>query len=184
MNIVVYCSSCANLADEYVKSAEALGQWIGSHGHTLVYGGVNAGLMHTVAQATHDACGKVIGIIPERFRSRADELNDEVIFTADLAERKATMIEMANLFVVLPGGIGTLDEWISTLSQIIVNKDDCRSMIIVNTHNMYKGMIEQIAATGASPFARSNKLDRYTVADDTAQLIAQLNASNTDNNEK
>ena len=99
-----------------MKSAEALGQWIGSHGHTLVYGGVNAGLMHTVAQATHDAGGKVIGIIPERFRSRADELNDEVIFTADLAERKATMIEMANLFVVLPGGIGTLDEFIETMT--------------------------------------------------------------------
>lgn len=184
MNIVVYCSSCANLAGEYVQSAEALGKWIGSHGHTLVYGGVNAGLMHTVAQATHDAGGKVIGIIPELFRSRADEVNDEVIFTADLAERKAAMIEMASLFVVLPGGIGTLDEWISTLSQIIVNKDDRRSMIIVNTHGMYQGMLEQIAATGASPFARSNKLDRYTVAADTTQLIEQLNQFNDNTNDE
>ena len=72
MNIVVYCSSREGLSPEYVQMAEALGHWIGEHHHSLVYGGVNAGLMHTVAQATANAGGKVIGIVPESFAHRVD----------------------------------------------------------------------------------------------------------------
>ena len=66
MKIVVYCSANADLPEEITSIATALGQWIGENRHSLVYGGVNAGLMHITAQAARDAgCENVVGIVPE-----------------------------------------------------------------------------------------------------------------------
>ena len=86
MKLAVYCSSRQGLEQEYFDLAAALGRWIGSQGHTLVYGGVNAGLMHAVAQACHDAGGHIVGVNVETFRHRTDPLVDEVVYTADLGE--------------------------------------------------------------------------------------------------
>ena len=66
--------------------------------------------MHTVAQATHDAGGKVLGVVPDRFKHRTDAVVDQVVNCQDLGDRKTIMIDNAQLFVVLPGGLGTLDE--------------------------------------------------------------------------
>lgn len=178
MNIVVYCSSRADLGAEYEEIASALGQWVGSNGHTLVYGGVNAGLMHSVAQACHDAGAKVVGVVPEVFSYRTDEVCDEVILTADLNERKGKMIEIGDVFVVLPGGIGTIDEWVSTLSDIMVReKVDAnadRPIVVVNHRGMYDGMIAQLATTNDSPFARGKRVDRSIAVADIEQLLQTL----------
>ncbi len=72
MTIVVYCSSQAGLDEKYQQLAHNLGTWIGQNGHTLLYGGSNAGLMHITAAAAHEAGGHVIGVIPEMFRHRID----------------------------------------------------------------------------------------------------------------
>ena len=118
MKIVVYCSSQEELDEKYRLLASDLGTWIGEHGHTLLYGGSNAGLMHITAGAVHEAGGYIIGVIPEMFRHRIDPACDEVVYTANLGDRKQYMIEHGDVFVIMPGGIGTLDEWISTLAVI------------------------------------------------------------------
>jgi len=89
MNIALYCSACDDLPAAINDLAHRLGQWIGAHGHTLVYGGVKAGLMHIAAQATRDAGGTVYGVVPQRFAHRADPLCHHTELTTDLAERKA-----------------------------------------------------------------------------------------------
>ncbi len=171
MNIAVYCSSQAGLPEPYEAAARAAGQWIGSGGHTLVYGGVDAGLMHTVAQATHDAGGHVTGIVPERFVNRTDKVVDTVISTVDLSDRKMKMIEMADVFVVLPGGIGTIDEWISTLSQIIVNGDnDNRGIVAVNIGHIFDHQIAELKAMSQSPLARGKRIDMTTEVTTPTQL--------------
>src|SRR5574344_1168038 len=104
-NIVVYCSSRENLAQKFEQVAFKMGKWIGDNGHSLVYGGVAAGLMHSVAAAAKKCGAHVIGVIPEGFRSRADLINDQCIFTSDLNDRKATMIELGDVFIALPGGL-------------------------------------------------------------------------------
>ena len=174
MNIAVYCSSRNDLPQEYVNLAETLGNWIGTNHHTLVYGGVNAGLMHITAQAVHDHGGKVLGVIPEFFLHRADVLNDQLVTTRDLNDRKSRMIEMADAFVVMPGGIGTIDEWISTLSQLIVNGDEKHGIIVVNHQGMYDGTIQQLADCTDSIFARDRNINRSVIVDDATQLIEQL----------
>ncbi len=96
MRIAVYCSSRDHLAPQYENAATALGQWIGSHGYTMVYGGVKSGLMHTVAQAAHESGGKLLGVVPARFVERTDPLVDRVINCHDLGDRKTIMMDNAD----------------------------------------------------------------------------------------
>ncbi len=174
MNIAVYCSSRNDLPQEYVNLAETLGNWIGTNHHTLVYGGVNAGLMHITAQAVHNSGGHIVGVIPEVFHHRLDPLNDEVLTTRDLNDRKSRMIAMADAFVILPGGIGTIDEWISTLAQITINDQDNRGIIVANHQGMYDGMIEQLNLSQQSIFSRGKNLNRSIIVGDATQMIEQL----------
>ena len=175
MNIVVYCSSQEGLNDKYQQLAEALGKWIGQRGHTLLYGGSNAGLMHVTASATHEAGGHVVGVIPEMFRHRIDPVCDEVVYTANLGDRKQHMIEHGDAFVVLPGGIGTIDEWISTLAVMTIGNDDPRPIIVANLDGMYDATVQQLAVLTRSPFARGKDLSRTLIARTPADLLQILN---------
>lgn len=158
-NIVVYCSSRENLPQKYKDYAQALGEWIGRNGHNMVYGGVHAGLMSITAQAAHDAGGRVVGVIPKMFLYRRSELNDELITTEDLNDRKARMIEIGDVYVVLPGGIGTIDEWIATLSHNL-SVGMVKKLVIVNIDGIFDCQMKQIAETASSPFAHGNVMGR------------------------
>ncbi len=111
-SLCVYCGSRPGNDPAYEQAAIETGQWIGSHGGQLVYGGGNNGLMGTVAKATKDAGGRVVGIIPKALvdRELANTDCDELYIVDTMHERKAMMGERANAFVALPGGIGTFEE--------------------------------------------------------------------------
>jgi len=174
MNIVVYCSAQENLPDKYQQLATRLGQWIGHHGHTLVYGGVNAGLMKILSTATHEAGGQITGVIPEMFISRIDAMCDTVVKTRDLAERKQYMIEQGDIFIILPGGIGTLDEWISTLCIMCIGDDDLRPVIAANLDGMFDATISQLENLKLSPFGRGKDLSRTLIASSDDELLQLL----------
>ncbi|MBR1882274.1 MAG: TIGR00730 family Rossman fold protein [Muribaculaceae bacterium] len=176
MKIAVYCSSCEGLDNSYVEMAAQLGQWLGRNRHTLVYGGVKAGLMHVVAQNAHDCGARVVGVNIEAFRHRVDsEVVDETIVTRDLSERKSRMIELSDAFVVLPGGLGTIDEWIATLSQLVVNGDTRRGVIIANVNGMYDAQLAQLRQMAASPFARGKHIMELCLeAKNTSEMIELL----------
>ena len=176
MKIVVYCSSMEGLEEKYQLLARDLGTWIGQQGHTLLYGGSNAGLMHITAAAVHAAGGHVVGVIPEMFRHRIDPLCDEVVYTANLGDRKQYMIEHGDVFIILPGGIGTLDEWMSTLAVMTIGNDDPRPIIVANLDGLYDATVRQLADMTATPFARGKRLDRTFVAYNTTDLLTTLNA--------
>ena len=175
MTIVVYCSSQAGLEEKYQQLARDLGTWIGQHGHTLLYGGSNAGLMHITASAAHEAGAHVVGVIPEMFRHRIDPVCDDVVYTANLGDRKQYMIEHGDVFVVMPGGIGTLDEWMSTLAVMTIGNDDPRPVIVANIDGLYDATIQQLADMIRTPFARGKNLARTLVATTASDLIATLN---------
>ena len=175
MNIVVYCSSQEQLDDKFQQLAIALGTWIGQHGHTLLYGGSKAGLMHITATAVHEAGGHIIGVIPEMFRHRIDPVCDDVVYTANLGDRKQYMIEHGDVFIVLPGGIGTLDEWMSTLAVMTIGNDDPRPVIVANIDGLYDATVRQLADMTRTPFARGKNLARTLVAPTPTDLIDTLN---------
>jgi uncharacterized protein (TIGR00730 family) len=118
MKIAVYCGSSSGNNPKFTEAARTLGKWIGENGHTLVYGGANKGLMGAVAGAVIDAGGKVIGVIPDVaiIQARKHTGLTELIETGSMAERKSKMIELADAFIALPGGIGTLDEITEVMS--------------------------------------------------------------------
>ena len=160
-----------------------LGQWIGEDGHSLVYGGVNAGLMHITAQAATEAgCQSVVGIVPEFFKHRADPLCTELVLARDLNHRKSMLIEHGDVFVVLPGGLGTIDEWISTLSHLmvegIVGRGSKCPVIVVNHNGMYDAMAQQLRNTAASQFSRSSVIASSILVNNSQELINKLNEIN------
>lgn len=175
MNIVVYCSAQDNLADKYLQLAATLGQWIGQNGHTLLYGGADQGLMHVTAQACHEAGGHVIGVLPEVFRHRSDPACDEMVHTANLGDRKQYMIEHGDVFIVLPGGIGTLDEWLSTLTIMCIGEDDHRPIIVLDPDGMFDATVQQLADLTRTPFGRGKDLTRTMITRSVTDLLQVLN---------
>ncbi|MBR5639943.1 MAG: LOG family protein [Muribaculaceae bacterium] len=183
MNVVVYCSANADLPDDITSIATALGRWIGENQHSLVYGGVNAGLMHITAQAARNAgCKNIVGIVPEFFKHRADPLCTELVLAHDLNDRKSKLIEHGDVFVVLPGGLGTIDEWVSTLSHLmvegIVEGDSGRPIIVVNRKGMYDAQAQQFRNIAQSQFSRSPLIASSILVNNSQELINQLNEIN------
>lgn len=122
MNIAVYCSSSDQLSSEYYHQAEQLGEWIAENNHTLVYGGSRLGLMESVARGVKMTGGHIIGVLPYIIKERnlVSQYIDETIFCEDLTERKKIMMEKSEIFIVMPGSIGTLDEAFSVMAQHII----------------------------------------------------------------
>lgn len=118
MNITVYCSSRDDLNSCYTDTARIAGEVIGKNHCRLVYGGVNAGMMHITAAAAAENGAEITGYVPEFFSHRADPLLTETVLTSSLSDRKQKMLDAADLFVVLPGGLGTIDEWMSTMAHL------------------------------------------------------------------
>jgi cytokinin riboside 5'-monophosphate phosphoribohydrolase len=138
VRICVFCSSSDAVDGEYLDAASAMGRLIGAGGHTLVFGGGRVGLMGATARAVHAAGGRVIGIIP-RFMDKPGVPYtecDELEFTQTMAERKGRMMTLAEAFVALPGGFGTLEE----MSEIITQKQFeivKAPLVAVNTRGFY-----------------------------------------------
>ncbi|MCH9685157.1 MAG: TIGR00730 family Rossman fold protein [Deltaproteobacteria bacterium] len=113
-SLCVYCGSSSGNDPAYREAARALGQRLGAEGITLIYGGGNVGLMGEVANATLAAGGEVTGVIPTGLRVR--EVGHEGLTRLEevgsMHERKQRMFELADAFVALPGGFGTLEELI------------------------------------------------------------------------
>lgn len=174
-NVAVYCSSREGLPEELCNGAELIAATIGHAAAGVVYGGVNAGMMHIVAAAAYESAAVITGVVPKVFAKRIDLLCDVVIQAEDLADRKARMIELADMFVVLPGGIGTIDEWISTLSDFTVQEKAGvavdKPILVWNYKGMYNGIIRQLKSSSKSVFAKGKRIDRSEIFD-TAEALA------------
>lgn len=116
-SICVFCGSSAGDHPRYISLATETGAALADNGYRLVYGGGDMGLMGATARAAAAAGGDVLGIIPEFLRSVEGLLEDiEHKIVEDMATRKKLMYEAADAFIVLPGGIGTLEEAIEVMS--------------------------------------------------------------------
>ena len=111
-SICVYCGSRPGENPLFADAARAVGGWIGARGGQLVYGGGRDGLMGIVADATQAAGGRVVGVIPQALvdKEHARTACDELHIVQTMHERKAMMAERSNVFLALPGGIGTFEE--------------------------------------------------------------------------
>ena len=111
-HVCVYCGSSAGSGPEFAEAARALGTLLARNGLTLVYGGAEVGLMGLVADAALAAGGRVVGVIPRHLFGReiAHRNLTELVEVESMHERKQKLSELADAFVALPGGLGTLEE--------------------------------------------------------------------------
>ena len=112
MKICVFCSANEQIDPEFFTAAEELGRWAAENGHVIIYGGVNQGLMECLGRAAHEAGGRTIGVVPT-IVEKAGRVSDYVeieIPCDNLTDRKQLMMDQSDVFIALPGGIGTLDE--------------------------------------------------------------------------
>ncbi|MET0547246.1 MAG: TIGR00730 family Rossman fold protein [Caulobacterales bacterium] len=116
-SICVYCGSSPSAAQKYIDLAADTGRAIAARGLRLVYGGGGFGLMGAAALAAHHAGGEVLGILPRFLEQREPPPPEiETVPVDNMHERKMMMFDASDAFVVLPGGIGTLEEAVETLS--------------------------------------------------------------------
>lgn len=153
MRIAVFCSASPDTTREMKDDARALGAMIGRGGHELVYGGVALGLMETVAAAVKDNGGKVTGVVPHSRASMASRLCDTTIGVDGLHLRKQTMEELADAFVALSGGFGTLDEIVATWASLSFNGVD-KPVVVVDRDRLYGPLRQQIARMTESGLLR------------------------------
>jgi uncharacterized protein (TIGR00730 family) len=138
MNITVFSSSSDAVDPVFFEVARELGRGIARRGDTLVYGGTNVGLMGALARAAKEDGGRVVGVIPGHIADRGISFQDadELLVTTNMRDRKRTMEERADAFVVLPGGFGTLEEAVEiiTLKQLHQHR---KAIVILNAHRFY-----------------------------------------------
>lgn len=147
-SICVYCGSNAGNKPVYAERARALGTRIAAEGLQLVYGGGNVGLMGIVADAVLANGGQVIGVIPEQLVKLevAHKGVTRLEVVANMHERKARMFDLADAFVALPGGFGTLDEMFEMLTwrQLGLGKKPCAFLDVDGFYAPLMGMIDRM----------------------------------------
>ena len=170
-----FCGSSQAVEAHYKSVATELGREIGRRGADLVYGGASIGLMGCVARGVHEEKGKVIGILPEFFRKKDIEYfdADELIVTKDMRERKAKMDERSDAFIVLPGGIGTLEEAIEILSMRQLKLTN-KPLVLINTRGFYDKLNETFASMIEQKFAKENIRNMFAMTSDPKRALEYI----------
>lgn len=141
--VTVYLGSSGRCRQAFKDAAKRMGEMIGESGRTLVYGGMDSGLMGLVANAALASGGKVIGVIPKNLKDseRIHPNLNETILVPDLWERKLKMFRRADAVVVLPGGFGTLDELTEVLHWAALGLHR-KPVVLVNMENYWNRLID------------------------------------------
>jgi len=175
--ICVFSSSSDVVDPVFFDVASDLGALIAQRNYTLIYGGATVGLMGALATAAHEYGGRVVGVIPAPIRDRgiAYEPADELIVTRDLRERKTLMEQLADIFVALPGGFGTLEETLEilTLKQL---QHHNKPVVLVNTNGFYDRLLGLFEHFYQQRFVKAEHRDLYHVARDPISAFEYIDS--------
>lgn len=173
--LAVYCGSRLGDSPQFAAAAQALGEALGRHGDTLVYGGGRVGLMGIVADATLAAGGRVVGVIPQALMARevGHRGLNELIVVETMHERKQAMAERADAFVALPGGIGTLEELYEVWSWQQLGYHD-KPVALLNVDGFYDALLEFTRASHARGFVSDAQFQALMVDTDVPRLLECL----------
>lgn len=171
-SVCVFCGSSAGVDPRYRNAAERLGAFLAERGHGVVYGGGRVGLMGALANAALAAGGRVIGVIPEALVAReiAHTGLTELHVTTGMHARKARMLELADAFVAMPGGFGTLDELfeILTWSQLGIH---AKPIGLLNLAGYFDPLVRFLDHAVDRGFVRAEHRDLLPVAEDPVLLL-------------
>ncbi len=175
MTIAVYCGSSAGNNSEYEQRTKDFGKFLALNNINVVYGGGRVGLMGVLADTVIENGGKVCGVIPEKLKEKELEHTGitELRVVADMHERKATMAELADGFVALPGGAGTLEEifevW--TWAQLGFHNKPCA---FFNINGFYDKLIDMLETMSVEGFLKKEYVDMIINTDNEDKLLLAL----------
>ena len=174
-SICVYCGSRPGGDPLFTTAAQAVGRWIGEHGGQLVYGGGRSGLMGEVAQATRQAGGRVVGVIPQALvdKELANHACDELHIVQTMHERKAIMAERSDAFIALPGGIGTFEELFEVWTWRQLGYHD-KPIGLLNVAGYYDALGNFLQSSVRSGFMGEWQMGLVQINDDCAPLLRDL----------
>jgi uncharacterized protein (TIGR00730 family) len=172
-SVCVFCGSNAGADPAYVTTAEAVGRGLAERGIRIVYGGGRVGMMGALADAARDAGGEVVGVMPRALVER--EIGhmglDDLRIVGSMHERKALMVELADAFIALPGGIGTLEELfeVYTWAQLGIHAKPLGLLDVLGYYAPLAGFLDHAVD---QRFLRSETRSLLAVADDLDSLLA------------
>jgi uncharacterized protein (TIGR00730 family) len=176
--VCVFCGSSDGAHAEYLLQAVHLGSALAAKGWGLVYGGADIGLMGALADSVLAGLGQVIGVIPQALVDReiAHDQLSELHVVSSMHERKARMATLADAFIALPGGYGTLDEFLEVLTwaQLGIHHKPC---VLINTAGYYDGLLSFLDHAVKEDFLRTHNRQLLMAARNAEHAIALIEES-------
>ncbi|MBQ9652127.1 MAG: TIGR00730 family Rossman fold protein [Prevotella sp.] len=175
MKVSIFCSANSNIDPDFFAETEKLGTWLAQHGHEVVFGGCNLGLMECVARAAHDAGGRTIGIIPHIIEENGKRSRyvDEAVFCDSLSERKDLLLERGDVIIALPGGIGTLDEVFTVAAAYTIGYHR-KPVILYNMKGFWSSLIAMLDDLASKGVIRGNWRDYIRIANSLDEITRHL----------
>ena len=164
--VCVFCGSSFGKDPAFREAARAIGAGIAKMGYSLVFGGGGLGLMGDVARAALENGSEIQGIMPAFLQALEPEVSpqEKLIVTPHMQERKTLMLEMSDAFLVLPGGLGTFDEFFEVVTEAQLGVH-AKPIIVVNVGGYFDALDDLLHATIKAGFAREMILKLYYLAD-------------------
>ncbi|MBL4590247.1 MAG: TIGR00730 family Rossman fold protein [Alphaproteobacteria bacterium] len=179
--VCVYCSSSNKVKQEFKDATEELGTILANAGKTVVYGGAKSGLMGLIADSTLASGGKVIGVITSYLQNLEVEHDGltEAHIVETMHERKAMMVDKSDAFIILPGGIGTLEELVevATWRQLGLHE---KPIIIVNTDNYWDSFLDMMNKMVDENCMLSAHKTIFQVVDSPVDVLSALKSFQAD----
>ena len=171
MKICVFCSANQQIDPAFFAATEDLGRWAAENGHSIVYGGVNQGLMECLAKAAHEAHGRTIGVIPSMVEKsgRTSDYVEIEIPCDNLSDRKQLMMDQSDVFIALPGGLGTIDEIFTVVASATIGYHQ-KTVILYNMKGFWNSLIALLDDLQAKGMIRGNWQDYIKTADSIEEI--------------
>lgn len=175
MNITLYGAASENIDHVYIEKVEELGYELAKAGHTMVFGGGCSGLMGAAARGMKRANGQIVGVVPHFIHAFEPIYADcsELIQTETMAERKTIMETRADAFIIVPGGIGTFDEFFQILTLKTLEQMD-KPIILYNINGFWDGMLAVIGTDIFKGFVTKNVVDGFRICETPASVFRAL----------
>ncbi len=178
LKVCVFGASSGNIHPDFAQQAYELGSLIGQKGWTCLNGAGREGLMRAVSDGTLDSGGTAIGVIPKFMVDnnwQYDRLTSTII-TPDMHERKQTLANLADAFVALPGGCGTLEELLEIFTWRQLNLHS-KPLVVLNTRNYYDPLIHMVEQAIKEGFMKLSHGSLWNVVDNPADVISCIESS-------
>lgn len=172
ITICVYGAGSSNIDDIYIQETAKLGRELACRGHKMIFGGGSTGLMGACAGGALAEGGTVIGVVPEFMKEYQllEEHCTEMVWTQTMSERKDIMESRSDAFIILPGGVGTLDEFFEILTLENLNRKSA-PIILYNVSGFYNDLISFIDKCIQKGFIKSSARDLLRVSSDPAEVL-------------